>query len=70
MFTAQAFARTEGYYPSELSTGYFSTKSDVYCYGVVIHEGFMCGFLCMCFFKTITLFVRTGDLHWYEGVFY
>lgn len=38
MFTAQAFARTEGYYPSELSAGYFSTKSDVYCYGVVVLE--------------------------------
>ena len=49
MFTAQAFARTEGYYPSELSMGYFSTKSDVYCYGVVIHTVLCVGF-CVCVF--------------------
>ena len=35
MFTAQNFARTEGYYPSELTHGKYSAKSDVYSYGIV-----------------------------------
>ncbi len=33
--TAPGFYRTEGYYPAELSEGLYSTKSDVYSYGVV-----------------------------------
>ena len=32
LFTAKAFARSEGYYPS---FGIYSCKSDVYSYGVV-----------------------------------
>lgn len=35
MFTAKSFARSEGYYPSELTSGHYSAKSDVYSYGVV-----------------------------------
>jgi serine/threonine protein kinase len=35
MFTAKGFARSEGYYPSELTSGHYSAKSDVYSYGVV-----------------------------------
>ena len=35
MFTAKGFARSEGYYPSELTSGHYSAKSDVYSFGVV-----------------------------------
>ena len=35
MFSAACIAHTEGYYPSEITSGQFSDRSDVYCYGVV-----------------------------------
>ena len=35
MFTAQNLPRTEGYFPSEITSGHYSDRSDVYCYGVV-----------------------------------
>ena len=35
MFTAQCFARSEGYYPTELSCGQYGPRSDVYSFGVV-----------------------------------
>lgn len=35
MFTAQAFARSEGYYPTELSHGQYGPRSDVYSFGIV-----------------------------------
>ncbi len=35
LFTVPFFARSEGYYPSEVTSGQFSDKSDVYCYGMV-----------------------------------
>lgn len=35
MFTSNTFARSEGYFPSELTSGKYSAKSDVYSYGVV-----------------------------------
>lgn len=38
LVTAPGFCRTEGYYPPELSQGQYSTKSDVYSYGVVVLE--------------------------------
>ena len=34
LLTAKYFARTEGYYPPELSEGLYSPKSDMYSYGV------------------------------------
>ena len=35
MFSAPFIARSEGYYPSEVTSGHFSDRSDVYCFGVV-----------------------------------
>ena len=35
MFTAKAFPRSEGYYPTELTHGQCGPKSDVYSLGVV-----------------------------------
>ena len=35
MFTVPFVARSEGYYPSEVTTGLFSDKSDVFSYGMV-----------------------------------
>lgn len=35
MFTAQFIARSEGYYPSELSSGKLSDRTEVYAFGVV-----------------------------------
>lgn len=40
MFSASCIARTEGYFPSEITSGQFSDRSDVYCYGVVVLETF------------------------------
>lgn len=34
-FTAKSFARSEGYYPTELSHGQYGPRSDVYSFGVV-----------------------------------
>ena len=35
VFTENGFAKSEGYYPPELIYGKYSTKSDVYIFGVV-----------------------------------
>jgi serine/threonine protein kinase len=35
MFTSQALAHTEGYYPSEITCGKFSDRSDVFSFGIV-----------------------------------
>ena len=35
LYTSKAFARSEGCYPSELTSGKYSAKSDVYSFGVV-----------------------------------
>ena len=37
MFTAKAFARSEGYYPTELTHGQCGPRTDVYSLGVVRH---------------------------------
>ena len=35
LFSAECIARTEGYYPLEITYGRYLDRSDVYCYGVV-----------------------------------
>ena len=35
LINSESFARTEGYYPPELSEGRFGPKSDMYSYGIV-----------------------------------
>lgn len=35
MFLATCLARAEGYCPSEITSGHYSDRSDVYMYGVV-----------------------------------
>ena len=35
MFFAPFITQSEGYYPSEVTSGHFSDRSDVYCFGVV-----------------------------------
>lgn len=40
MFTAKAFARSEGYYPTELTHGQCGPRTDVYSLGVVTLETF------------------------------
>ena len=35
MFSATCLARSEGYYPSEITSAHYSDRSDVYMYGVV-----------------------------------
>lgn len=40
LFTAAFLTRSEGYYPSEVTSGKFSDRSDVYCFGVVVLESY------------------------------
>ena len=35
LFTSKFFARSEGYYGSEVASGKYSQKSDVFSYGIV-----------------------------------
>ena len=57
LLKAPCFARTEGYYPPELSEGLFSPKSDMYLYGVV---GFPIGMHVFISFK-LALDTYTGQ---------
>ena len=36
LFSAECIARTEGYYPSDITYGRYCDRSDVFCYGVVL----------------------------------
>ena len=47
LVTAAGFCRTEGYYPPELSQGQYSTKSDVYSYGVVRMISLLQNYFCL-----------------------
>ena len=46
LFTAKCFALSEGYYPSELSSGKYSPKSDVYSYEVICSPSLSCYVVC------------------------
>ena len=35
LFTSKFFARSEGYYASEVASGKYSERSDVFSYGIV-----------------------------------
>ena len=38
VFSASCIARSEGYFPSEITSGHFSDRSDVYSFGVVCND--------------------------------
>ena len=38
VFSASCIARSEGYFPSEVTSGHFSDRSDVYSFGVVCND--------------------------------
>lgn len=48
MFTVPFVARSEGYYPSEVTTGHFSDKSDVFSYGIVGGTSLECSEISCC----------------------
>ena len=38
VLSASCIARSEGYFPSEITLGHFSDRSDVYSFGVVCND--------------------------------